>query len=294
MAVGTTYDTDYYALLGVAHSADAERLRDAYLDWSFILHPDRVRHLPPRARDRAEAEMRRLNAAWETLSDPARRADYDAWYRARLHTRPATHAPATPNTRVRPTAPPSPPRRRRRTALTLLLGIILGAVLVAGGWYGFRAYDDARGGANTTAGPPLDGPNLLVAPGFDVAGDDWQFDGDIRAAATGRGTGRALQAPGRRTLGRAYQWSVVQPRSCYALSFWARGSGEATVRLRADWGDGDILASLPVIAPGELWTEYRLTARTDARDRVAVVVQDTGDTGPVALDDFALNRCPVE
>lgn len=63
---------DPYATLGVPRGADAKRLRDAYRRLSRQHHPDRSDD--PRATER----MQRINRAWEILSDPTRRARYDA------------------------------------------------------------------------------------------------------------------------------------------------------------------------------------------------------------------------
>jgi curved DNA-binding protein CbpA len=79
---------DFYALLGVTPAAGAREIRAAFRQLAKRLHPD-VSRLPSAA-DR----FRRVMAAYETLSDPARRAAYDATYR-----------PAASAQRQRPTAP---------------------------------------------------------------------------------------------------------------------------------------------------------------------------------------------
>lgn len=66
----TTFDP--YATLGVPRGADAKSLRDAYRRLSRQHHPDRSED--PGATKR----MQRINRAWEMLSDPGRRARYDA------------------------------------------------------------------------------------------------------------------------------------------------------------------------------------------------------------------------
>lgn len=63
---------DPYATLGVPRGADARRLRDAYRRLIRQHHPDRSND--PRATER----MQRINRAWDLVSDPARRAEYDA------------------------------------------------------------------------------------------------------------------------------------------------------------------------------------------------------------------------
>ena len=66
---------DYYALLGVRPDAGGEVMRAAFRQLAKRLHPD-VSRLPS-----AAERFRRVVAAYETLSDPVRRAAYDAGYR---------------------------------------------------------------------------------------------------------------------------------------------------------------------------------------------------------------------
>ncbi len=62
---------DYYALLGVRPDADDEAIRQAYRRLAWEYHPDR-------AGAESAAKMSQLNVAYQTLSDPERRALYDA------------------------------------------------------------------------------------------------------------------------------------------------------------------------------------------------------------------------
>ena len=71
---------DPYAVLGVARDASAEEIRRAYVALARSTHPD-VRGADP---DAAE-QMRRINLAWETLSDTAARAAIDRQFRQRPH-----------------------------------------------------------------------------------------------------------------------------------------------------------------------------------------------------------------
>ena len=73
---------DHYQTLGVAPSADFDAMHRAYRELARVAHPDRSGDA---------AAMVRLNAAWEVLKDPARRAEYD---RNRLL--PADHAGPPP------------------------------------------------------------------------------------------------------------------------------------------------------------------------------------------------------
>lgn len=63
---------DYYALLGVPRNATLEQLRRAYREAALRLHPDK------NVQDGDTELFLDVGRAYETLSDPARRAAYDA------------------------------------------------------------------------------------------------------------------------------------------------------------------------------------------------------------------------
>jgi molecular chaperone DnaJ len=63
---------DYYAVLGVDRRASAEEIKKAYRRLTLELHPDRR----PGEADAAE-RFRKINEAYDTLGDPAKRARYD-------------------------------------------------------------------------------------------------------------------------------------------------------------------------------------------------------------------------
>jgi curved DNA-binding protein CbpA len=65
-----TQPKDAYAVLGVDPAADDDYIASAYRTLARRYHPDI-------AGDAATRRMMRINAAWDRLRDPQRRADYD-------------------------------------------------------------------------------------------------------------------------------------------------------------------------------------------------------------------------
>lgn len=68
---------DLYARLGVSPDIGPDDLRRAYHRLVKLWHPDRYAGAPAELRERAERRMRQLNEAYDTLSDPLARAQYD-------------------------------------------------------------------------------------------------------------------------------------------------------------------------------------------------------------------------
>lgn len=71
---------DHYGVLGVSPDADLPTIRKAYRRLALEWHPDRNRDRPA-----SHARMIELIAAWEILSDPDKRAHYDAARRQPTH-----------------------------------------------------------------------------------------------------------------------------------------------------------------------------------------------------------------
>ena len=65
---------DYYALLGVPRTADAEEIKRAYRKAAMKYHPDRGSEDPE-----ADAKFKEASEAYEVLSDPERRNLYDRY-----------------------------------------------------------------------------------------------------------------------------------------------------------------------------------------------------------------------
>lgn len=63
---------DYYEILGVARDADAKAIKDAFRELALKYHPDRNKS------PEAEARFKEIAEAYAVLSDPKKRAEYDA------------------------------------------------------------------------------------------------------------------------------------------------------------------------------------------------------------------------
>ncbi|MCA1842939.1 MAG: J domain-containing protein, partial [Actinobacteria bacterium] len=68
----------YYDVLGVGVDADLAEVRRAYYRKAQLLHPDRYATSPDPERRRAEAEMKAINEAWNTLRNATARRRYDS------------------------------------------------------------------------------------------------------------------------------------------------------------------------------------------------------------------------
>lgn len=64
---------DYYAILGVISSAEPAAIKGAYHGLANNYHPDKFRGKP----DEAHAKMSAINEAWNVLSDPTKKLNYD-------------------------------------------------------------------------------------------------------------------------------------------------------------------------------------------------------------------------
>ncbi len=65
-------DRDYYDILGVARDADAKTIKDAFRKLALKYHPDRSKEAD------ATEKFKQIAEAYAVLTDPKKRADYDA------------------------------------------------------------------------------------------------------------------------------------------------------------------------------------------------------------------------
>lgn len=66
---------DYYEILGVAKNADQKEIKSAYKKLARQWHPDL--HTGEKKKKEAEDKFKKINEAYEVLSDPDKRAKYD-------------------------------------------------------------------------------------------------------------------------------------------------------------------------------------------------------------------------
>jgi molecular chaperone DnaJ len=64
---------DYYEILGVSHTGNEAQIKKAYRTLAFKCHPDRNQ-----GDEKAEEKFKELSAAYQVLSDPKKRCEYDA------------------------------------------------------------------------------------------------------------------------------------------------------------------------------------------------------------------------
>ena len=66
-----TTQKNYYQVLGVSHTASQEEIRTSFRKLALEFHPDRNKD------PKAKAKFKEINEAYQILSDPSKRAEYD-------------------------------------------------------------------------------------------------------------------------------------------------------------------------------------------------------------------------
>jgi preprotein translocase subunit Sec63 len=107
----SAYHKDYYRILQVHPEASLEVIQAAYRRLARQRHPDS---------GGSNAAMQELNEAYEVLSDPVKRQDYDRWYAGR-------RPDASPEI---PSPPPSPSLSTWRVLLPVVLSLLVLMVLM--------------------------------------------------------------------------------------------------------------------------------------------------------------------
>ena len=68
---------DYYSILGVERDANEDKIKSAYRKLSMQWHPDRWANGTDEEKKKAEDKFKEIAEAYEVLSDPQKRAQYD-------------------------------------------------------------------------------------------------------------------------------------------------------------------------------------------------------------------------
>jgi len=72
------HNAGHYTVLGLQPDASLDAIRSAYVAFTCQLHPDKQPELSPEEERDANEAFTRMTQAYAVLSDPVRRADYDA------------------------------------------------------------------------------------------------------------------------------------------------------------------------------------------------------------------------
>lgn len=198
--MGTHYDT-----LGVKQGSSTQEIRKAYLRRARALHPDRQLGRTPTDARRAEKAMQQVNVAWNVLSDPKKKSDYDQGLKPRRSSSQTARPATTPKAQPRPQAqrpavsrPAAAPKTRPddRTIdeepgdgsisvwasmpVLLVLGLLLGILIVA-------AF--AGGGSSDAPDVPPQSAQLDVGDCFALIGNTPRE----RSCASGTSDGKVVE-----------------------------------------------------------------------------------------------------
>jgi len=77
-------NTEHYDTLGVGRNASADEIKKAYRKLAFQWHPDKN----PDNQEETEERFKKISEAYETLSDPIKRRNYDIGDNIRIRQNP--------------------------------------------------------------------------------------------------------------------------------------------------------------------------------------------------------------
>ena len=139
----------HYDNLQVKETASLEVIKGAYRHLAQKWHPDRHE---PAMRAKAERITRLINAAFEELSDPVKRAAHDRWIKAERakEAKAATAAPPPP----RPASPPQHPQKPPPPPETPHQWGYLGPMIKDPEWIANRRWQAGYPERNTPPRPP--------------------------------------------------------------------------------------------------------------------------------------------
>jgi hypothetical protein len=161
-------EPNYYETLGVSRNADRESIRKAYIALARASHPDR-QSSEGKQRSAAEARIRAVNHAWNVLSDPTKRRDYDLSLPDPV--RKVTPQTTRPDLTDRRPPPPSGILVPASTAalwkwLPVAFAVLIGVGLIVGSAYA-TSQDGPKSSSNSLSGPQIftKGSCVVVTPG---------------------------------------------------------------------------------------------------------------------------------
>lgn len=120
-------DVDHYLVLGVPRTADAATIRAAYVDLAKKYHPDVASGNP----ELAAYNFRQITAAYQVLSDPEDRAEYDAKVQSALDAERARRQQAARAAATARAAKAAGKARSRQRIAAILFGKARAAVRAA-------------------------------------------------------------------------------------------------------------------------------------------------------------------
>lgn len=158
---------NFYSVLGVESSASPEQIRRAYRELARQLHPDLNTGTHGHSSAATSVTMAEVNQAWNVLSDPVSRREYDRSMLDATEHR-YERGPFSDTHRATTPAPPLPPARFPWRAM-VAVGVLASAVVLI---------------VNGMSDPPAPGvPDQLLEPGSCVVIDRERFAVEVSCGA---------------------------------------------------------------------------------------------------------------